>query len=156
MIVFSCWVLEEFFDDFHAARKCYETGISLDPTFEKCYNNLGVLLEERFEDFDGAAYFIKHQKYICWEARKNYELALELIPTYTLCRSNLGNLLEEKFNDFEGARKMYEQILEENPNDSGCHSDLGNEHCFSIRFLNKYQYQFVWKLNSNFSSGRKF
>uniref|UniRef100_A0A0G4G0Y9 Uncharacterized protein n=1 Tax=Chromera velia CCMP2878 TaxID=1169474 RepID=A0A0G4G0Y9_9ALVE len=131
------YCLATFFEDFDAAKKCYESALSADPTaseFCMAHCNLALLLEEKFEDKEGAQQHYESVLQLCpssehasvaltnlgvllvsmgkWkEALRHWVEVVEAFPEHVNTHINLAILYEEIFQDFECAAEHYEKAI---------------------------------------------
>lgn len=133
--------------EFKMARNIYEYYINnFNVNLDIAYNDLGVLLKNHFNDFEGAnnnydnaikinpendsSYYNKglllktHFKDYKG-AKKNYEKAIKINPQYASSYYNLAILLHKELMDYDGAKKNYEKVIEINPQDDMAFNNLG-------------------------------
>lgn len=94
------------------AKNLYEKVIKLDSMFVLAHNNLGLLLENHFDDFD--------------EAKNHYILAIKHNPEYAEPFCNIALLYSTHYSDFQNAKAYYERAIEINPQHVGAMVNLGN------------------------------
>ena len=107
----SPWDTEEQrLDNLRRATQDFELATRKDLTLAVAHMNLGVLLMNHSEDFDGA------------EAA--FRRAIEINPNYARAHYNLGVLLEDHRKDFDGAEAAYRRAIEIDPNYALAHNSL--------------------------------
>lgn len=94
-------------------RRMLEKLLALHPAYELANFNYGVLLEQQFEDYEGA--------------RQAFERIIEGKATSSVAGAAhraLGLLQQDQFKDYSAARTHFEQALVINPQDATAHHAL--------------------------------
>jgi tetratricopeptide (TPR) repeat protein len=72
---------------------------------------LGLLLKNKFQDYDGA--------------KASYGRAIKADPNSATAHYNLGLLLADKFQDYDSAKASYGRAIKADPNHAGAINNLG-------------------------------
>jgi len=131
--------------EYKKAKRYYEEALKIDPDLIEAHNNLGLLLNEKFNDKENAKKhfdetlrinpdFAKGHHNLAWllldkfddkeNAKKHFVEELKIDPNNFIAHYNLALLLENKYDDKDEARKNYEQALRINKDFFEAHYNL--------------------------------
>ncbi len=123
-------------------RKQYEKDIELNPNDKEARNKLAILLEDHFQDYEGA--------------KKHYEIAIKLDPNFARSYNNLAFLLKDHYHKYDEAKKFYEKAIELDPNDGDIYYNLAIllENYFQDYEETRKHYEIAIELNPNDKEAR--
>ena len=90
--------MQQNYADFIASL---QRAIDINPNKDEAHNNLAILLDDQFSDYEGA--------------KEHYERAIAINPSDTKAYYNLAILLKDQFSDSNNAKKHYLKAIELNP-----------------------------------------
>jgi len=127
-------------EKYSIAKKYYENVIKRDPNFAAAYNNLGIILQNQFSDYQ--------------RAKQCYHQAIKISDTYSEAHNNLGIVLQNHFFDYEGAKNHYQRAIKINPNYSEAYNNLATllHNHFSNYEEAKQHFLKAIEINPNYSN----